>query len=87
MINNNLLKMCSAEGEFKGTLNSIGKRQSDIIKQMALSIEWSALKRSEEDGRSKQPQVQIPEFTPAAVGYKFEPVNLHHSHRHERKIK
>ena len=39
MINNNLLKMYSAQGEFEGTLNSIGQRQNDLIKQMALSME------------------------------------------------
>ena len=55
MINNNPLKMYSAQGEFEGTLNSIGQRQNDLIKKMALSMEWSALNRSEEGSRSKQP--------------------------------
>ena len=57
LINNNLLKMYSAHGEFEGTLNSIGNRQSDLIKQLALTMEWSALNRNEEGSRSKQPQV------------------------------
>ena len=87
MININLIKMYSAQGEFEGSLNSIGQRQNDLIKQMALSMEWSAFNRSEEGSRSKQPQVQISEFSPAAAGYKFEPVNLHSSHRHQRRIK
>ena len=73
MINNNLIKMYSAQGEFKGTLNSIGQRQNDLIKQMALSMEWSAFK--------------ILEFSHSAAGYKFEPVNLHSSHRHDRRRK
>ena len=87
MINNNLLKTYSAQGEFEGTLYSIGHRQNDLIKQMALSMEWSALNRSEEGNRSKQPQVHILEFSPSAVGYKYEPVNFHSSHRHERRRK
>ena len=53
MINNNLIKMYYAQGEFDGTLNSIGQRQNDLIKQMALSMEWSSFKRSEEGSRSK----------------------------------
>ena len=32
MINNNLIKMHFAQGEFEGTLNSIGQRQNDLIK-------------------------------------------------------
>ena len=87
MVNNNLIKMYSTQGEFEGTLNSIGQRQNDLIKKMALSMEWSAFNRSEEGSRSKHPQVQIPEFSPSAVGYKFEPVNLHSSHRHDRRRK
>ena len=38
MINDNLIKMYSAQGEFEGTLHSIGHRQDDLIKQMALSM-------------------------------------------------
>ena len=87
MINNNLIKMCSAQGEFEGTLNSIGQRQNDLIKQIALSMEWSTFNRSEEGSRSKQPQVQILEFSHFEAGYKFEPVNLHPSHRHDRRRK
>ena len=63
---NNLIKMYYAQGEFE--LNSIGLRQNDLIKQMAISMEWSAFNKSEEGSRSKQPQVQILEFLPSAVG-------------------
>ena len=86
MINNNLLKVYSAQGEFEGTLNSIRQRQNDLIKQLALTMECSVLNINEEGSRSKQPQVQILEFSNSTAGYKFEPVNLHHSHRHERRI-
>ena len=80
---NNLIKMYSVHGEFDETLNSFGHRQN-LIKKMALSIEWSAFNRSEECSRFKKPQVQIPEFSPSAA-YKFEPANLHSSHRHDRR--
>ena len=53
MINNNLIKMYSAQGEFEGTLNSIGLRQNDLIKQMALSMEWSAFNGAKESSMSK----------------------------------
>ena len=39
MINNNLVKMYFAYGEFEGTLNSIGQRQNDLITKMELSME------------------------------------------------
>ena len=87
MINNNMIKMYSAQGEFEGILNSIEQRQNDLIKQMILSMEWSAFNISEEGSRSKQPQVHIPEFFHSVVGYKFEPVNMHPSHRHNRRRK
>ena len=57
MINNNLIKMYYAQGEFEGALNSIGQRQNELIKQLALSMEWSVLNRSGERNRSRQPQV------------------------------
>ena len=55
MINKNLSKMYSAQGEFKGTLNSIGQRENDMIKQLALTIEWSVLNKSGEGSKSRQP--------------------------------
>ena len=60
MINKNMIKMYSAQGEFEGTLNSIGQRQNNMIKQLALTMEWSVLNRSGECSKSRQPQVQIP---------------------------
>ena len=81
MINNNLIKMYSAQGEFEETLNSIEQRQNELIKQIALSMELSALNKSGEGSRLRQPQVQILEFSPSAAGYKLDPVNLPSSHR------
>ena len=45
MVNNNLIKMHCTQGEFDGTLNSIGQRQDVLIKQMALFMEWSAFNK------------------------------------------
>ena len=56
MVNNNLIKMYSAQGQFEGVLNSIGQRQNDLIKKMALSMEWSAFNK-EEDSKARRPQV------------------------------
>ena len=47
MVNNNLIKMYSTQGEFEGVLNSIVKRHNDLIKQMTLSMEWSAFNKEE----------------------------------------
>ena len=58
-----------------------------MINQLAINMEWYVLNRNGEGSRSKQPQVQIPEFSPSAAGYKLDPVNLPSSHRHERKRK
>ena len=75
MVNNNLIKMYSTQGEFEGTLNSIGQRQDDLIKKIALSMEWSVFNK-EESSRAKRPIVQFPEFSHSSTSYKFEPVNL-----------
>ena len=57
MINNNLLKMYSTQGEFEGSLNSVGQRQSDLIKQIAMLREWASFTKGEEGSRLKQLQV------------------------------
>ena len=86
MVNNNLIKMYSAQGQFEGVLNSIGQRQNDLIKQMALSMEWSAFNK-EEDSKARRPQVQIPEFSPFSTGYRFELVNMNLPPKYDRKRK
>ena len=57
LINNNMIKMYFAQGEFEGILNSNGQRQNDLINHMALSMEWFAFNKVEEGSRCKQPQV------------------------------
>ena len=86
MINKHLVKMYFAQGEFEGTLNSIGQRQNELIKQLTITMEWFVLNRSGEGNRSR-PQVQILEFSPCVAGYNLDLVNLPSSHRHERKRK
>ena len=56
-INKNQIKMYSSQGEFKGTLNFIRQRQNEMIKQLAINMEWSILNRNREGSRSRQPQV------------------------------
>ena len=85
-VNNNLIKMYSTQGEFKGVLNFIEKRQNNLIKQLALSIEWSAFNK-EEGSDFRRPPVQILEFSPSFSSYKFEPVNLNRPNKHDRKKK
>ena len=87
MINKNVLKMYSTQGEFEGTLNFIGQRKNELIKKLAITMEWSILNRSGEGSRSRQPQVQIPKFSPSIAWCKLDPVNIPSSHRHERKRK
>ena len=86
MVNNNLIKMYSAQGDFEGVLNSIGQRHNDLIKQVALSMEWSAFNK-EEGSKARRPLVQIPEFSPSFAGYRFEPVNKNLPPKYDRKKK
>ena len=86
MVNNNLFKMYSSKGEFEGTLNSIRQRQDDLIKQMALSMEWFVFNK-EESNKDKRPPVQFYEFSLSSVGYKFELVNLNLPNKNDRRKK
>ena len=86
MVNNNLIKMYSVQGEFEGVLNSLGQRQNDLIKQMAFSMEWSPFNK-EEGSKAKRPQAQIPKFSPSSAGYWFEPVNMNIPPKYDRRKK
>ena len=86
MINNNLIKMYYGWGEFKGTLNFIGHRQDDLIKKIALFMEWSVFNK-EEGSKTKRPPVQFPEFSHSYAGYKFELVNLNRPNKNDRRKK
>ena len=86
MVNNNLIKMYSAQGEFERTLNSIGQRQDDLFKQMTFSMECYTLKK-EEGNKARRPPVQFPEFSLSSASYRFEPVNLNRPNKNDRKKK
>ena len=86
MVNNYLIKMYSSQGEFKRTLNSIRQRQDDLIKKMALSMEWSAFNK-DEGSKARRPPVQFPEFSHPSAGYKFEPINPNRPNKNDRKKK
>ena len=40
MVNSNMMRMYNAQGEFEGTLNSIGGRQNELIKTNGRMLEW-----------------------------------------------
>ena len=84
MVNNNLINMYSTQGEFKGVLNSIGQRQNDLIKKMALLMERSTFNK-EEGSKARRPQFQIPEFSPSSAGYRFELMNMNLPPKYDRK--
>ena len=86
MVNNNLIKMYYAQGEFEGVLNSIGQKKDDLIKQQALSMEWSAFNKKK-GSKARRLPVRFPDFSPSSAGYKFEPVNLNHPNKYDRKKK
>ena len=52
--NSNLRNMYNAEGEFEGTLNSIGERQNELIRNNARMLEW-ATKKLLEDKTTEKP--------------------------------
>ena len=74
-MNQNMIKMYHAQGEFDKALNSIGQRQNEFIKQHSRTQEWNLLDK-DGGGSTGKPEPFIPEFTPSNVSYKYEPVNL-----------
>ena len=75
LVNQNLVKMYQAQGEFEQSLKSIGQGQSELIKQNIRMQEWYLFDRNGE-GSTPKPEHSIPEFTPLNATYKFEAVNL-----------
>ena len=70
--NSNLRNMYNAQGEFEGTLNSIGERQNELIRSNARMLEWATNKLLG-DKTTEKPLASIPDFVPSQVGYPFEP--------------
>ena len=84
--NSNLRNMYNAQGEFKGTLNSIGERQNELIRSNTRMLEWATNKHLG-DKTTEKPQASIPNFVPSQAGYPFELVNLKPSKSHHKKKK
>ena len=84
LVNKNMIKMYQAQGEFEEALNSIGKRQNELIKQHTLTQEWYLFNKGEISSVGK-PKSSIPEFTPSQGSYKLEPVNLKPSKAQRKK--
>ena len=68
LVNQNMIKMYQAQGEFEGAPNSIGKRQNELIKQHTLTQEWYLFNKGEISSFGK-PESSIPEFTPSQASY------------------
>ena len=79
-----MIKMYQAQGEFEGSLNSIGKWQNELIRQHLLTQEWYLFNKGEISSTSK-PESSIPKFTPSQAKYKFEPMNLKPQNPKERR--
>ena len=85
-MNHNLVKMYQAQGEFEQSLNSIGQRQSELIKKNIRMQEWYLFDRNGE-GSTPTLEPSIPVFTPSNASYKFEEVNLKPSKSKSHKKK
>ena len=83
-MNHNMIKMYQAHGEFEQSLNSIGQRQNELIRQHIRIQEWYLFDKGS-GGSTKKPEPSILDFTPSNGSYKFEPVNLKPSKYHRRK--
>ena len=75
-----------AQGEFEQSLNSIGQRRSELIKQNIRMKEWYHF---DKNGEGSTPKLEPPilEFTPSNSSYKFEAVNLKPSKSQSHKKK
>ena len=53
LVNQNLVKMYQDQGEFEQSLNSVGQRQNELIKQNIRMQEWYLFDRNEEGSTAK----------------------------------
>ena len=70
-----MMKMYQAQGEFEQSLNSIGQRPNELIKQHIRTQEWYLFEK-DGGGSTGKLEPSIPEFTPSNASYKFEAVKL-----------
>ena len=71
LVNQNIIKMYQAQGEFDKFPNSIRQRQNELIKQHIRTQEWYLFDKGG-DGSIEKPEPSILEFTPFNANYKFE---------------
>ena len=83
-VNSNMIKMYQAQGDFEQSLNSIRKRQNELIKQHLRTQEWYLFDTGE-GGSTRKPEPSIPEYTPSNANYKYELVNNKPFKRQKRK--
>ena len=84
-VNSNLIKMYQAQGEFEQSLNSVGQKKNELIKQHLLTQEWYLFDK-EGSASTGKPEPSIPEYTPSNASYKFKLVNLK-SFKHQKRKK
>ena len=63
-----MIKMYNAQGDFESALNSIGGRQTDLIKKNAIMQEWIAFKQVGK-GTVERTQASILDFSPSQGAY------------------
>ena len=83
-MNQNMIKIYQAQGEFEGALNCIGKRQNELIRQLTLTQEWYLFNKGEISSAGK-PKASILEFTPSQASYKYDSVNFKPSKSQKKK--
>ena len=86
MVNSNMINIYNAQGEFEGSLNSIGGRQNEMIRSTARMLEWMT-NQLLGDRTVEKPSSSISDFTPSQASYQYEPVNLKTSKSQHRKNK
>ena len=62
LVNQNLVKMYQAQREFEQSLNSVGQRQSELIRQNIRMQEWYLFDKNGEGSTSflsSHPQMQV----------------------------
>ena len=84
MVNSNMIRMYNAQGEFEGSLNSIGGRRNEMIRHNSRTLEWFTIKLVR-DRTIERPQDSIPDFIPSQVSYQYELVNLRPSKSQRKK--
>ena len=78
--------MYHAQEEYEGALNSIGERQSELIKSNT-TMQEKITNLLMGDKTAEKPQPPIYDFIPSNAAYQYEPVNLKASKSKRKKRK